>query len=86
MNGGIQKSPIRQQHEFVFLLTPEFRQLVDSKFSRPKRTAVSTDFKPDGPEKSLSDPGGGKKTIGGMAMGPQPQKLATCGVVRMGIV
>jgi hypothetical protein len=28
----IQKSPIRQQHEFVFLRTPDFRQFFNFKF------------------------------------------------------
>ena len=44
VNHGIQKSPIRQQHESVFLLAPEFRQSVNFKFAAPKRTAFSADL------------------------------------------
>ena len=44
VNHCIQKSPIRQQHESVFLLAPEFRQSRDFKFTAPKRTAFSNDF------------------------------------------
>jgi hypothetical protein len=43
LNHRIQKGPIRQQHEFVFLLTPDFRQFIDFKFSVLKRTAFSTE-------------------------------------------
>jgi hypothetical protein len=85
MNDGIQKSPIRQQHEFVFLLTPDFRQFVDFKFSCPKRTAVSTEFKQNETENLLSDPCRGEKPIRGMAMGPQPQECACWRCIGVGI-
>ncbi len=39
----IQKSPIRQQHEFVFLRTPDFRQYINFKFFSRQKTAVSTE-------------------------------------------
>jgi hypothetical protein len=32
LDDRIQKSPIRQQHEFVFLRTPDFRQFLNFKF------------------------------------------------------
>jgi hypothetical protein len=76
MNDCIEKSPIRQQHEFVFLLTPDFRQFVDFKFSSPKRTAVSTVFKQNETENSLSDPSCSEKSVRRMAMGPKPQECA----------
>jgi hypothetical protein len=41
MNHRIQKSPIRQQHEFVFLLTPVFGQASDFKFFGHKKTDLS---------------------------------------------
>jgi hypothetical protein len=85
MNDGIQKSPIRQQHEFVFLLTPDFRQFVDFKFSCPKRTAVSTEFKQNETENLLSDPCRGEKPIRGMAMGPQSQECACWRCIGVGI-
>ena len=42
LNHCIQKSPIRQQHESVFLQAPEFRQFFDFKFAAPKRTVFSS--------------------------------------------
>jgi hypothetical protein len=41
VNHGIQKSPVRQQHEFVFLITPSFGQLADFMFFRGRKTALS---------------------------------------------
>jgi hypothetical protein len=70
LNHGIQKGPIRQQHEFVFLLTPDFRQFVDFKFFAVKKTAISTESEQNESENLLSDPCCGKKTICGVAVGP----------------
>ena len=41
LDDRIPKSPIRQQHDLVFLPTPSFRQFVDFKFFNPQRTATS---------------------------------------------
>jgi hypothetical protein len=41
VNHGIQKSPVRQQHEFVFLIAPCSGQSDDFMFFRGKKTALS---------------------------------------------
>jgi hypothetical protein len=45
VNHRIQKSPIRQEHESVFLLKPDIRQSIDFKFPAQKRTEISIDQK-----------------------------------------